>query len=357
MITASDPLDDAVALHGQALAALDDRRYPDTVRLCRRALELFEEHAGPGHPDVANVLTLLGGAEDELGDHQAAEACHRRAVAVMRALPAESGILLRLRIQADLGLAGSLRRQGRYEEAEQLHLAALAEATPQYDAVELAPLHNDLGVLYKFAGRLDEAHACYMRALAVLEVAHGPGHPALAALWHNLAGLAHSRGDLEEGEEYARRSLALHREAFPPDHPAVVADEAHLGVLLQARGALADAEPLLRRAIGFFSERYGPEHYDVLVNLHNLAAVLGGQGSYGEAESLYLRALDGKRRTLGPDHPEVALTLNNLAILAAERGETGRASALAAQAHRILEVRAGPGHPALAGLASLAALY
>jgi tetratricopeptide (TPR) repeat protein len=341
----SDPLGEAVALYERALTAWGDHDYPETADRCRRALELFEEHAGPAHPDVANVLTLLGRAEDGLGEHRSAETHHRRAVAITSDLPADDGMLLRMRLAARLGLADNLRGQGRYPEAERLYVMSLAQAAPEYDGAELASIHNGLGVLYKFAGRLDEAQSCYERASALLEEAYGPGDPALAVIFHNLAGLAHSRGRSAEGEAYARRSLALHREAFPSDHPVVVADEAHLGAMLQARGALAEAEPLLRRAITFFTERYGEDHYEVLTARHNLAAVLADRGEPAEAEKLYLRTLEGKRRTLGPDHPDVALTLHNLAVLAAERGDTERASLLAAQARQILGTKVAPGHP------------
>jgi tetratricopeptide (TPR) repeat protein len=352
---ATDPVDAAVALHDRALAAWDEARYPLAADLCRRALEILEAHAGAGGPDAANVLTLLGSAEDELGAHAAAEAHHRRAAGIMGALPTRPDVLLRLRVQAAVGLGGNLRRQGRYLEAEQVYRDACDDASATWTPLELVPLHNELGVLYKFAGRHDDARARYATVRAVLEDAYGPDHPVLAAVWHNLAGLAHSRGDLAEGEAYARRSLALHRRAFPPDHPAVVADEAHLAALLQARGRHAEAEPLLRRAIGYFTDRHGPDHVDVLTNLHNLAAVLAGSGDPHGAEALYRRALDGKRRTFGPEHPEVAVTLNNLAALVAGRGDRASARAMAAEAHRILAPRVGADHPVLVSVTAFLA--
>ncbi|GAA3198470.1 tetratricopeptide repeat protein [Dactylosporangium siamense] len=339
-----DPVGAAVALHDLALAAWDGHRYPRVVDLCRRALEVLEAHAGAGSPDVANVLTLLGSALDELGEHRSAEAQHRRAAGIMGALPSQPDVLLRLRVQAAVGLGGNLRRQGRYAEAEAVFRGACDEAAPHRTDLEMVPLHNELGVLYKFAGRLDDARDRYATVRAVLEAAYGPDDPVLAPVWHNLAGLAHSRGDLAEGEAYARRSLALHRAAFPADHPAVVADEAHLAALLLARGNHAEAEPLLRRAIAYFTDRHGPDHVEVLTNQHNLAAVLAGSGDPVGAEALYRRVLDGKRRTFGSEHPEVALTLNNLAALAADRGH---ARALAAEAHRILAPRVAADHPAL----------
>ena len=39
---APDPVDEAVALHDRALAAWDGHRYPQTVDLCRRALDVLD---------------------------------------------------------------------------------------------------------------------------------------------------------------------------------------------------------------------------------------------------------------------------------------------------------------------------
>ncbi|MFF5228340.1 tetratricopeptide repeat protein [Dactylosporangium sp. NPDC000521] len=344
-----DPVDEAVALHDLALSAWDEHRYPRSIDLCRRALGLLEAHAGPGSPDVANVLTLLGSAHDELGEHAAAEAYHRRATAVMAALPSRPDVLLRLRVQAAVALAGNLRRQGRYAAAERLLHAACDDAAPRFTDLEMVPLRNELGVLYKFAGRHDDALAQYTAVRTVLEAAHGPDHPALAAVWHNLAGLAHSRDDLATAEACARRSLALHRGCYPPGHPAVVADEAHLAAILQARGEPAEAEPLLRKAIAYFTARHGPDHPDVLTNRHNLAAVLAARDP-AAAAALYTVVLAGKRRTYGASHPEVALTLTNLAALAAARGAPDEARALAVEAHRILAPQVAATHPALASV-------
>jgi Tetratricopeptide repeat len=123
-----DPELDGVVLHEQALAAMDECRFADAVGLCRRAIEALSADGGPGQPDVANVLTVLATAEDELGRHDAAQRHHRRSLAVLAAVPGSGGDLTRLLVQARVGLAGSLRRQGRYDEAEVAYGQALAPA-------------------------------------------------------------------------------------------------------------------------------------------------------------------------------------------------------------------------------------
>ncbi|GAA1616793.1 tetratricopeptide repeat protein [Catellatospora bangladeshensis] len=345
-----DPIAYAVLLHDEALRERDAHRHPRTVDLCRRALELFEEHSGTGHPDVANVLTLLASAYDEAGAHVIAEAHHRRAVAVLAALPAE-GELLRLHIEAATAFGGCLRRQGRYREAEGALRQALALAERASSDLDRVPVWNELGMLAKFAGRLDDAEAAYALAFSALEAAHGPDDPRLAALCHNLAGLAHSRGEFAAGERWARRSLALHRAGHPAGHPAIVADEAHLAALLHAQGRHGEAEPLLRHAIAYFTHRHGAEHHEVAVNLHNLASVRAALGDLAEAEVLYRAALAGKRASLGAEHPDTALTLHNLAVVVADRGATSEACVLAERAYRILAATVDGRHPALAAAA------
>jgi tetratricopeptide (TPR) repeat protein len=314
-------VDDAVALHERALSAYDDHRFRDVLRLCRLALGAFERCCGPDHPDVANVVSLLARAEDEVGAHARAGRHHRRAVRIMTALPAAGGDLARLRLHVRVGLAGHLRRRGRYGPSGGLLRAVLrtAEAAPGYGPLDLAPIWNELGVLYKFSGRLDDARRLYERAYGVLGAVWGPRDVRLAGLCHNLAGVAHGQGRFAEAEAWALRSLELHTRGYPPDHPAVVADRAHLAVMLLARGSLTEAEPLLRHAIAFFTRRYGPHHYEVAVNLHNLAAVRAGLGDLAGAERLYRRALRAKRAALGAAHPEVAVTLHDLSRVVAER--------------------------------------
>jgi tetratricopeptide (TPR) repeat protein len=356
MITLTDPLDEAVALHEQALSAQADFRFVDAVDSCRRALDMFETHAGPGDPDVANVLVLLAGCLDDLGEHDQAEPLLRRAVGLLADLPAalpdDGDDLDRLRLHAFRGLAANLRHQGRYAAAEANCLAALRLTFHRADPDRAATL-NELGVVYKYAGRFDDAEKCYQRALAAAQSATDRDVQQLATLHHNLAGLAHSRGRWAIGEIHGRRSVALRAAALGPDHPTVVADEANLAAILQAAGQLDEAERLLRRAIDTFARTFGPQHLDVAVNLHNLADLLDTRGDAGQAEALYRRALVIKQHRLGAEHPEVALTLYNLAVLLADAGRTGEAGESAVLAHTILASTVDAGHPALVATEAL----
>ena len=66
--------------------------------------------------------------------------------------------------------AKKLRQQGRYAEAEQAHLLAVAEAEKfGPEDRRLALSLNELAALYHTTGRLREAEPLYRRALAIWE--------------------------------------------------------------------------------------------------------------------------------------------------------------------------------------------
>src|SRR5260370_8390828 len=82
--------------------------------------------------------------------------------------------------------------EGRFDDGERMlkqglklleqAFGANVQAVPNYDKIL-----NDMGNLYKGAGRLPEAEAALSRALAVGRARSGEGHPNVAASMGNLA--------------------------------------------------------------------------------------------------------------------------------------------------------------------------
>ncbi|MBV8269757.1 MAG: tetratricopeptide repeat protein [Planctomycetaceae bacterium] len=73
-------------------------------------------------------------------------------------------------------LAGLLRDQGRYEEAELLYRRALG----------IVYTLNNLAGLLRTQGRYEEAEPLYRRALAIYETTLGPEHPQTGTCRVNL---------------------------------------------------------------------------------------------------------------------------------------------------------------------------
>jgi tetratricopeptide (TPR) repeat protein len=229
--------------------------------------------------------------------------------------------------------------------AEALLLAALeATAALPDEAPEHAVVRNDLGVVYKYAARFDEAERLYRDALDRVHRRVGPDHTEAASIWHNLGGLAHARGDHVTGERHARHGLAIREAAVGPDHPDVAADLAALAGVVQEQGRLVEAADLHQRALAIV-ERHGADPYDVAVIHNNLGALRADLGDHTAAVDHYEHALALKVGLLGERHPDVALTLHNLGLLRADVGDDATACTLLTRALGTFEATLGADHP------------
>src|SRR5687768_15207841 len=198
---AEDPsaIDRAVALHGDALAALDDGDLPRAKACAVEALAMFERESGATHPDVANVLNCLARVEGALLNYAEASRHAARSVEVMRAVRqrADGADIERLYVQSLTAHGNVERILGRYDSAERLLREALtaADGALEEGDEDLVRTLNSLGVLFKYSGRFDEAKILYERAIRMVERVSGPDQDSLATLLHNLGGLEHARGD------------------------------------------------------------------------------------------------------------------------------------------------------------------
>src|ERR1700722_4389157 len=146
----------------------------------------------------------------------------------------------------------ALRDRAQYAQAEALLRNALALAEEGCRGCELrvCSVENELGVLYKYTGKFDEAERAYKRALQLAERPAGHRDPAtLATLYHNLGGLEHARERYAAGEVFARRGLALREQMLGPNHPDVASDLAALAPLLDAQGKRQEAASMMIRAL------------------------------------------------------------------------------------------------------------
>ena len=166
--------------------------------------------------------------------------------------------------------------QGKLDEAVACYRRAL-ELKPDY-----AEAHNNLGNALKDQGKLDEAVACYRRALEL--------KPDYAEAHNNLGIALKDQGKLDEAIACYRRALEL-----KPDYA-----EAHnnLGNALKDQGKLDEAVACYRRALELKPD-YAEAH-------NNLGNALKDQGKLDEAVACYRRALE-----LKPDYAEAHNNLGN----------------------------------------------
>src|SRR5262245_44982377 len=81
--------------------------------------------------------------------------------------------------QSLVQLGSVLYEQGRYQEAEQVLIEAIAVLERGFgrDHIEVSTALNNLAVCYKYLARFADASPLYQRALEIAQQALGPNHP------------------------------------------------------------------------------------------------------------------------------------------------------------------------------------
>jgi tetratricopeptide (TPR) repeat protein len=183
----------------------------------------------------------------------------------------------------------SLGEQGRLDEAIACYRRAIG-LHPGF-----APAHNSLGHALRVLGRLGEAEACYREAIRL--------RPGSAGSHFNLGRVLDEAGRGDEAIACYRQAVRL--------RPEFVEAHRHLGTLLAARGALREAAASLAQAV-----QLRPDAPAVHNNLGN---VLRAQGQRDQAIGRYREAI-----RLRPDCAEAH---NNLGNVLREEGRLDEAIA------------------------------
>ncbi len=223
-------------------------RYDEAIVRLQAALDAEADAFGPDHPGVLRPLNAMCHVKTDVGDFTGAIGHCKRAIDIVRAVA--TGAQPRLSsLYTNLGSA--YFHAGRYDEAEQAHLAALdnAERSQPDDGTLLATIHNNLGVLYGERRRLDEATAHYRRGHELLVASLGIDHPSTAMLETNLAMVLGFAGQYDEAERMLEGSLARMAARLGRDHVDLALSHAELARMHVAQGEHRSAIPLFERAL------------------------------------------------------------------------------------------------------------
>ncbi len=242
-----------------------------------------------GNPSQPDALYLLGVLAHQIGNAEAAIGLMRRAIAVAGEQP---------RLHEILGL--SLMQLDRLDEAEASLVRAAESGSPESS--------NNLGILRKKQGRLDDAIGEFARAVE--------RNPSFADALYNLGNAHRARGEYEIAAGFLRRAVGA--------NPAHADAMAALGQTWSAAGQHAEAATVLRKAVEMRPEDAQlrcelagafegmKEFADAAVSYraalaidpgrfetkHNLAHALFELGQADEALDLFREAAEGPRAAL-----------------------------------------------------------
>jgi serine/threonine protein kinase/Tfp pilus assembly protein PilF len=272
----------------------------------------------------AAVRDTIGVTLHALGQLDAAEANHRRALELRRANGADPR-----QLATTLNNLGALYySQGRIGDAERTLQDALgiARSSPNAEAWEISPNLVNLALALQAQGKMNEAESL-LREANDLNVRANLDDRTRASGLSNLGQVLFAQGRFKESEPPLREALAMRRHALPPAHPDTITSLSNLAMTLMQEEQFDEATKLAREAVDGARKTYSPDHPDVAANLTTLGTILIMSEQYGEAEQALRESLAIQRKSLPPKHPDIAASLNNLASVLRRQQKNAEAEA------------------------------
>ncbi len=224
-----------------------------------------------------------------------------------------------------------LRELGRYQEAEPLYRAALAEieqvrrqnedeSRQSTLALQHAEMINYYSDFLLARGHYQRAGALQTKALNTFERYLSARDPQRAQAMIQLGLIHAAEGRFEEAETLYRTVDQQRREWFGPDHPLTLEARELLAVLYREWGRYQVADDLHRSVLRHRQARFTTDHPKIWDSRKHLALLQQELGHYDTAASEMTLVLEAEKRNFGRIHPIVAETLNLMGILEFERG-------------------------------------
>ena len=321
-------INDALTALGDTLSAAG--QYQEALPIAREALDIAQSTQGPDSASTAEASRRLAATLLRMRNHIAAEPLLRDAIRIEEAR-GEAGIGLLAFTLNDLGNLLSMR--GDLTGAEAAYRRCRDTASRIY-----GPAHPNVSILdgniagnLRRQARYAEAETLLRDAMARWNVALGEEHPRYAVFLTELGDIVRDKGDLVAAESTYRRALALDQ-ANATSHLST--SSARLGDVLVRAGRPAEGEPLLRNALAATEKAAPADSPELAEYRRQLGEALTALRRYDEAELLLLGSHDVVNRTFDTHHPESRASAAALAALYSAWGKPDQAAKYQAGAKR-----------------------
>lgn len=208
-----------------------------------------------------------------------------------------------------------------------------AKAPPE----EMAGLYNNQATILASIGRYGEAEQSHLKALAIRRGMEGERGPMVASSLFGLGFVYFRQGHMEQAVEMFRDAVGQQIEFVGAKDPQTIMRVASLGSVLAAAGREAEALEVVREAEELGRENLGEDHPTYAITLNNLGNALINNGYYAEAVPVLREALRVRQRTIGENASGTAISLRNLASALKQTGHRDEAEQLNARAIEIYE--------------------
>lgn len=180
---------------------------------------------------AALSMEVAGDKASSRGDEREALSCWAEALEILtnRARSAEAARVASKMAMTEENLGDSESACAHYAQAADLYKLA-------GDLHRVPMCLNNLAMLRKLSGELEEASVLLGRALEEASRCHGSVHGETALIATNLGAVLCECGDLLGAEQRHMQALGIREQLFGPNHPEVGLSLGHLAVIHQMHG-------------------------------------------------------------------------------------------------------------------------
>jgi tetratricopeptide (TPR) repeat protein len=209
---------------------------------------------------------LAGDSASQRGDATEAVSCWQEALEIL-----EDRMSFAAAARVACKMAAVEESSGHLESAC-AHYTQAADWCRLAGEVYRVPMYlNNLAMLRKMAGELEEAAGIFRRALDEAARCHGEMHAETALIAGNLGALLCESEDLVGAEQMHMQALHIREHLHGPTHPDVGLILGHLGVVHQMRGDSSKAQRHYEAALTILNEFPGLHEEERQVLRANLA--------------------------------------------------------------------------------------
>ncbi|WP_336980695.1 CHAT domain-containing tetratricopeptide repeat protein [Altererythrobacter fulvus] len=202
---------------------------------------------------------------------------------------------------------------------------------------EMAGLYSNQATILASIGRYTEAEQGHLKALAIRKQLEGERGPMVASSLFGLGYVYYRQGYVEKSLPYLRQSVEMQEEFLEPGNALTVTRMTSLASVLGRGGREAEGLDWARKAEALGRQYLGDQHQTYAIALNNLGNALIENGLYQEAVPVLREAMRVRQESVGEDAAGTAITMRNLATALKETGNPEEAEQLTRHALEIYQ--------------------